>query len=78
MSPFPILQAAILQLVSLIPPSHFFKGDHTLSSHLPLVQTHARMHAQTDKYNLMFCFSDNQELETDPGGRHENKKGGVA
>ena len=25
-------------------------------------------------YQLMFCFSDNQELETDSGGRHENKK----
>ena len=24
--------------------------------------------------NLMFCFSDKQELETDQGGRHENKK----
>ena len=23
---------------------------------------------------LMFCFSDKQELETDQGGRHENKK----
>ena len=23
---------------------------------------------------MMFCFSDKQELETDLGGRHENKK----
>ena len=24
--------------------------------------------------NLIFCFSDKKELETDQGGRHENKK----